>query len=211
MILAIEGGDAVGKATHSKLLAEKLKGTRFSFPNYETTTGKAIMRHLTNSWCAGSLQYSESFDKPYIRREQPEDALAFQCLQTCNRLEMLSEIQVAHWKGPVVFDRYTASAMVYGSLDGLERDLIEKLNASLPQPNIWILLDVPVEEGFLRRPERRDRYENNRSYLEKVRVAYLRLFEEKQKLGWHVVDGTGSIEEVQHKIAQIMARNGFVL
>ncbi len=33
MLIVIEGGDAAGKQTQSKLLAEKLNAARFAFPN----------------------------------------------------------------------------------------------------------------------------------------------------------------------------------
>ena len=120
-----------------------------------------------------------------------------------------------------------ATGLVYGGLDGLDVQWIEKTNASLPQPDVWIYLDIPIEESFKRRPERRDRYESDRAYLEKVREGYLKLFEEKHHLGhscpcggegfanhkcpgcgscgrWYVVDGMGSIEEVHQRIMAVL-------
>lgn len=198
LMVALCGGDAAGKATQTQLLAERIGGTRFPFPEYATPTGEAILAHLKGLWSTGN----------------PDDAMAFQCLQTVNRLEMLPAIRLALAEGPVVFDRWSASAAVYGVLDGLDPEWIERINASLPQPDVWILLDVPVDEGFKRRPDRRDRIESNRPYLEKVRTGYLELFENRRYATntfakpplarWRTVDGTGSIEEVQARIWSIV-------
>jgi thymidylate kinase len=215
LIVAICGVDASGKATQSRLLAEKLKGTRLAFPNYETPTGKAILAHLKNEWSVGITREADTTPTDCAVL----DAFVFQALQTVNRFECLDEINAARARGPVVRDRYTASGLVYGTLDGLDPAWIEKINASLPQPNVWILLDVPVEEGFRRRPERRDRIESNRPYLEKVRDGYLKLFEKKQaervrleecwKMArplpaWYTVNGLGSVEVIHEEILSIV-------
>lgn len=205
MIVAIEGIDASGKATHSKLLAERLGGTRFTFPDYETSAGKAILAHLKRQWqCVGDLM-EEDKDGTWDERIDgvPLDAMVFQALQTVNRLELLPQIAVAHARGPVVFDRYYASALVYGGLDGLDVKWIQLIQAPLPEPDVWVLIDVSPEEGVRRRPERRDRYEKQADLMEKVRASYLRLFEERRaaRNAWRVVDGHGTIEEVQARIA----------
>lgn len=187
MIVVIEGMDAAGKATHSKLLAEKLGGTRFPFPNYDSPTGEAILQHLKKEWRVDYGMCSSELD-----------AMVFQCLQTANRLEIMGEIKLAIAKGPVIFDRYWQSAVVYGGLDGLDLDwLLRVQRDAMPPADVNILIDVPVEEGFKRRPERRDRYESDRAFLEKVRIGYLKLWEEQNFI---VVDGLGTIAEVQARI-----------
>lgn len=193
MIVVIEGMDASGKQTQSKRLAEALKATRFSFPNYSSTTGRAIEAHLKKQWVAQGT--------PGFGVHELLDPMVFQCLQTVNRLELLPEIIAANQRGHIVFDRYFQSAMVYGALDGLDRDWLQIVQrAPMPPADLNILIDIPVEVGFKRRPERRDRYEANRDYLEKVRTEYLRLFSEQidrdLSLSWHIVDGFASEDEV---------------
>ena len=222
MIVCCEGADGAGKATQTQLLAEKLGGTRFAFPNYDSPTGRAILGHLKRDW---QTRHNDGCTVSYTI-----DALVFQCLQTVNRLELLDEIKAAHKKGPVIFDRYSASGLVYGGLDGLDVQWIEKINASLPQPDVWIYLDIPIEESFKRRPERRDRYESDRGFLEKVRERYLKLWRERagglENIAitfyahlnpyveapaptvavrrWHVVDGMGSIDDVHARIMAVL-------
>ena len=220
MIICIEGADGAGKMTQTTLLAEKLGGTRFAFPNYNSPTGYAILGHLKRSWQIG-------YDPDATRQPATADLepLVFQTLQTINRFEVLSEINAALAKGPVIFDRYTPSALVYGGLDGLDVAWLEKINASLPQPDVYIYLDIPIAESFKRRPERRDRYESDRAYLEKVRDGYLKLFggddawQQKAssdggwwskrvawqaKPCWYIIDGLGTVEEVHERIMSVL-------
>lgn len=210
-IYVIEGGDAVGKFTQSTMLAEKLKGTRFAFPNYESETGKAILAHLKKEWKAMERDGVGRFD---IRASC--DDLVFQCLQTANRLERLPEIAAALVRGPVVFDRYWQSAYVYGSLDGLNKDWLRRVQeAPMPQATWNVLIDAPVEESWKRRPERRDRYEMDREFAEQVRARYLELwgidrqsdFERVQKdelvisgPRCSIVNGIGTTDEVHARV-----------
>jgi dTMP kinase len=203
MIVAVCGGDAVGKATQTQIVAEKLDAVLFSFPDYSTTAGKAILSNLKKAWTAA--EKTGDFDMPWAEEEKL-NALVLQSLMLTNRMERMPEIKAAIRDGRhIVFDRFDASAMVYGSLDGLSIEWLETTNAQLPvRPDLYILLDAPVEVGFARRPERRDRYESDREFLEKVRVRYLELFAERQAMHaatgegarWVTVDATQTIEEV---------------
>jgi len=210
--IAIEGVDCSGKATQSRLLADKLGAKLFSFPAYETPAGKAILGNLKSEWDVARREQHEygtirgaDDSSTFVKIEHRDDlklnALILQALMTINRFELAPAIEAAACEGHVVFDRFSASALIYGTLDGLDPAWIESIQASLPKPNLWILLDVPVEEGFRRRPERRDRYESDRSYLEKVREGYLKLFSERAKCEkWVVVDGRGTIGQVHARI-----------
>ncbi len=199
MIIVMEGVDASGKATQTNKLAEKLGGTRFDFPNYESATGKAILGHLKNEWATSAPHHKQHLDFDARRL----NLLVFQCLQTANRLERVPEIEAALKKGPVVFDRYWASAVVYGGLDGLDREWLEVTQGRpMPKADLWLLLDISIDESIRRRPERRDRYESNYEFLEKVRQEYLKLFREKKaaRENWQIIDGTKSVEEVEAEI-----------
>jgi dTMP kinase len=208
MIIVIEGMDAAGKATHSKLVAEKLGGTRFSFPNYETDTGRAILAHLKKAWvCAEENDDAESAQQ-LVPSSNLLDAMVFQSLQTVNRLEILPAIYKALAEGPVVFDRYWQSGTVYGGLDGLDYDWLRHTQQDpMPSADVNILIDIPVEEGFRRRPDRRDRYEANRDFLEEVREDYLKLWTscgEGVDSRWRIINGLGSVDEVHARIMSVI-------
>lgn len=224
MIICIEGADATGKATQSKILAESLGARHFSFPDYETPAGREILRNLKSDRAV-----------KLAGNDRIANALVLQSLMLTNRMERGADLRAAMRAGHVVLDRYDASALVYGTLDGLDPMWLRETNQQLPvRPDLYLLLDAPVEEGFKRRPERRDRYEADRAFLEKVREGYLRLFAEQQEarvrqiveahaarnrpafdkngtrqsplylpveVPWITIDGTGSVEEVAARVA----------
>jgi thymidylate kinase len=224
LIVVIEGMDAAGKATQSKLLAEKIGATRFTFPNYDSPTGQIILGHLKKEWMAMKLVGGHCTCADSVC-----DAQVFQSLQTVNRLESLPAIEYAQKLGSIVLDRYWQSAVVYGALDELDSEWLRLVQERpMPPADVNILIDIPVEEGFKRRPERRDRYEVNREFLEKVRIEYLKLWGVNdldcwrqsahgiygetsrfvvitKRPGWWVVDGRGSVEETQGLILQVLA------
>lgn len=211
MIVAIEGGDAAGKNTQSKILADALSATRptkrFAFPDYSTPTGEMILSNLKGEWVAASHQ--RVVDISDLRRDDAINALVLQSLMLTNRLERSADLRVAAAEGHVVLDRYIPSTMVYGEYDGLDAKWLRAVNEQLPvHPNVYVLLDAPVQEGLKRRPERRDRYETDIKRMEFVREAYLRLFSagqaERVATGkgprWVVVDAIGMIDEVAARV-----------
>ena len=154
-IIAFEGIDACGKSTQIKLLREYLerdaKVRVFSFPDYTTETGKAIKKLL----------------------QDPErDPLMLQALMSMNRYERQTEIDSALTDGFVILDRYWLSGLVYGMADGLSESWLREVHTRLLQPHLWIVLDLPVEESFRRRPVRDDAYEADAARLEKARKWY---------------------------------------
>lgn len=160
MIVAFEGIDACGKQTQVRMLEEyasrkKLPVVTFDFPNYKSLTGKKISELLISS-------------------DDNRDGLVLQSLMTVNRYEMQDTIEDAHFRGElVILDRYWMSGWVYGQTDGIDATWLESVHLPLVQPHQWILLDMPVEESFKRRPEREDSYEASRSRLEACRRLYL--------------------------------------
>lgn len=204
-LIVLEGLDAAGKATQAKKLAKRLDGKVISFPAYNTPTGRILLDHLKERWKAtgmapGSHRWDtvDSADCPHVGDLDP---MVFQCIQTINRYEVLPE--TTKTDRPVIFDRYYASSMVYGEASGCNRDWLESLQAGLPQPHLWILLDIPVEEGFKRRPERRDRFEAQQDFLHKIRTGYLKLWADRamdSSAMWHLVDGTGTPDEVHARV-----------
>lgn len=220
MIIAIEGGDTMGKATQSKLLAAKLDAVRFTLPFYETPAGQAILANLKEEWSARAALVPIA-NLPYVRRlldarglgnpDKAINAMVLQSLMMMNRLELMPEIKATLQEGKsIVFDRYTPSAIVYGATDGLDVQWVELINSSMPPADVCILLDGPVSTGFERRPERRDRYEKDHAFLQRVREEYLALFQRapsRLARRWCVVDAIGTVDEVHERIMKIIEEN----
>ncbi len=194
MIICLEGLDASGKQTQSKLLAESLNATLFSFPAYDAPFGAEIRGHLKRDW---SSVGPEAPDK-----RAKLDAMVFQCVQLANKAAVAPDILAAAAKGHVVLDRYWPSACVYAVEDGFtDVELLIKMHQVLPQPDMFILLDVPMEE-VQRRLEARAR-EKDRYELQPLATVAARL-ERYRRLwlhaGWKIVDGTGTRDEVARRL-----------
>lgn len=218
--VVFEGGEACGKATQSRMLGERLGAPVFSFPNYKTETGKAILGLLKGEWVpalgAGTAQFGDN-EAHVVLVPSPYEMLVRQTLMSANRYEVACEIGDAMLEGPAVFDRYFLSSVVYGTVEGLSENWLWDVHAHLPQPRVHILLDASVEESFVRRPERRDLNERDSEKLKKVRAEYLRVFQEKgpsrglvaeggMPIEFIVIDGTGSIEEVHECVWNALCR-----
>jgi len=200
--IAFEGGEAVGKATQTKMLAERFGATLFSFPNYNTASGQAILSHLKNEWhCEAWAHHGPAGVSRW-------NMMAFQALMSANRYEAAGEIERAAERGHIVFDRYALSGIVYGTVEGLDPQWLWSIHHRLPQPDAWILLDASVDESFTRRPERRDRNERDREKLIRIRREYLRVFDFKRTTRpsecWEVVDATGDPKEVHERICALL-------
>lgn len=223
--VAIEAMDAAGKQTQSKLLAEKLGALLISFPRYETEIGKLIKANLNQKWHAS---YYTHLDGTKI----PINAIVRQALFTLDRYDAAPEINRALASGKnVVADRYWLSGLMYGASDLVDSGMLERVHECLPQPDVWVLLDVPVEESFRRRPERLDVYERDWEKLEGIRKSYHKLFAQRSRFvhkgrcpmaiardkrvpwgeydfcicdvrSWQIVDGVGTIEQVHERVME---------
>jgi dTMP kinase len=111
----------------------------------------------------------------------------------------------------VVSDRYTDSSLAYqGYGRGLDRALIlavARLATEGLQPDLTILLDLPVEVGLARAGRRspHDRLESEvREFHDRVRAGYLEMAEAEPSR-WVRVDAEGSAEEVAERVAAATA------
>lgn len=212
MIIAIEGLDAAGKATQTAQLAQRFRDdTRFeevatmSFPQYETETGRAISTHLKKEWTARrAVGYDplDPIDFNYLNE------LVFQSLMAMDRYAKAEYIESFYRTDRVlILDRYFVSGIVYGSVGGLDDTWLWQIHSRLPKPHYQILLDISLEESIRRRPNRRDRIESNRPFLEKVRSAYLSVFHNEKPISpdcWHVVDGVATPQLVNDIIWDVV-------
>lgn len=182
LLIAFEGVDKAGKGTQSRILAEKLKGTRIAFPRYDTFVGNAIKRHLMGEV---AMYYEPSPDPRgcYGYQVDESDPLAFQGLMFMDKAHATAEIMTLVNKGQhVVLDRWVDSALAYGGADGLDLGLMETIHAVLPRADITVFLDVDPEisreRGRAPGDDRTkdDRYERDLPRLKKVYRNYCDIF-----------------------------------
>ena len=187
-LIGIEGIDAVGKQTQSALLDSWLKrngydSTLLSFPDYRTPIGRQIKGFLS-----GGLDLP-----PQVRH----------LLFAANRWEKASYIRRRKSEGAVVIvNRYTESNVAYGIANGMAVDWLLGLETGIPKTNLVIVLDAPAPVLVSRRPGK-DAYEKDNNLQRKTRRIYRSL---APRFGWHVVDATGTIEEVNGAIVAIVEK-----
>lgn len=176
LFITLEGPEGSGKSTHAALLADALtqagdEVVRVREPG-GTATGEAI-REILQHDRAGEALFPET------------ETLLF---AACRAQLVHQVIRPALERGCVVIsDRFADSTTAYqGYGRGFGADRIEAVNAFAlhgVRPDLTLLLDLPVEEGFARVQARnrvagtaRDRMENESlSFHEAVRAGYLEL------------------------------------
>jgi dTMP kinase len=208
--ISLSGIDACGKATQSELLRkfflEKGKNViKFSLPGYDSLTGEMLKGYLNGDWTvsiSNKIAYAVGEGTPaYVRNPK---AYAFQCCQFVNRYETLpDELWDQHANDVLIADRYVNCCIAYGIATGLDRDWLTKIHKRMPKPDINILLDIPVEESFRRRPVRRDIYERDDGLLKRVRSSYLSVFE-NDKQSNVIIDATPSAEVVFERLIDVI-------
>jgi len=189
LFITLEGIDAVGKKTQTRLLKSWLnsKGQTaraLSFPAYETTIGKEIKKFLT-----GEVNYP-----PQVRA----------MLYAANRWEKKADLEATLSKYDVtIVNRYIGSNLAYGLSSGLKLEWLLDLERGLPEPDLVLVLDAPPSRLAPRRGEKKDSYERNVSLQESARNAYLKL---ATKFGWTVVDADIGVGQVSIKIKDAVAK-----
>ncbi len=186
-IIVIEGTDCSGKETQSKLLKNHLeqngiKVATFSYPQYNTPTGKIIGGPLL-----GKPSICPSWFNNYVEVDSKVASLYFAADRRAS-LPVLKEL--INNNEIVIIDRYIYSNMghqgskiedkeerlkMYKFLETLEFDLLE-----LPRPDLVIFLYLPYsygEELKKNRVETLDEAEKSQTHQIKSERTYLELTE----------------------------------
>ena len=188
MIIVIEGGDQAGKKTQTELLAKALKARKlktkvFSFPDYTTTIGKKI--------------------ESYLNGKQKFPPQVIHCLLAANRWEKLNEIKKAISNNSVlIMNRYYQSNLIYGLVNGLPAEWLEHLDRGLPKADLVIVLDVNQKESFSRKKQKRDKFEKNKIFFQKISKTYRKIAKMKK---WKVVNASMPKEDVHKAIMKILS------
>jgi len=184
-LIVVEGTDCSGKETQVKktiksLTDAGLKVTNFSFPMYDTPTGKIVGGPYLGKEEISPCWFSEGATHV--------DALTASLLYAADRRYNIAKINEYLKKGYIVIlDRYVYSNMahqgskidnkgkriaMYKKLDKLEFDVLE-----LPRADMIIFLYMPLEYANKLKKKRKalDEHEKDSTYLKKCEVAYLEL------------------------------------
>ena len=198
--ISFEGGDGAGKSTQLFLLSEDLeaRGRRVVLTR---EPGGTRLSEQIRSWV---LHESDALCKP------AELLLIFAA-----RAQHISEvIKPALLRGDwVLCDRFTDASYAYqGGGRGLPAELIRQVEAvstECMQPDLTLLLDLPVIEGIERsvnRGQGGDRFEEQDiEFKRRVRQAYLnRQSNEPDRI--RIINATRSIESVHTQILDLISK-----
>ena len=121
-----------------------------------------------------------------------------------NRYEKIQEVNEAIEKNSIlVMNRYYQSNWVYGLVNGMKLDWLEKLDSGLPKADLVIVLDVSQQESFKRKKTNRDKFEKNKDFSKKISKMYRKM---AKKNKWKIVDATKSKHEVHEDIMKIFGK-----
>ncbi len=214
-LIVIEGTDCSGKETQSNLLIERLKEDgisvkKFSFPAYDTPTGKIIGGpYLGKSYiCEGWFNEGAANVDPKVA------SLYYAADRKYNIAVILNELENGT---NVILDRYIYSNMahqagkinnvdsrnqMYAWLEKLEFELLE-----LPPADIRVFLHMPYEASLALKAGRKealDEHEKSKDHLIKAETAYLEI---ASKYDFSTIEctsknGVRSIEDIGNELYQ---------
>lgn len=193
--LAFEGLDGSGKSTLMQGLRDEFRQRRISFVDTREPGGTPLGEKIRQ------LLLSVEGEAPVPRAE----ALLYQADRAHN-VETL--IKPALAKGTWVFsDRFAASSVAFQaggrSIEPAQIDWLNQFSTGGLQPDLYVLLDLTVEESarrLSRRGQEADRFEREKSdFHERVRQAYLEMAKKQPGL-WLVLDASEKPEVLLKKL-----------
>ena len=191
--LVLDGPDGAGKSTQARLLAERLKKHGLEVVLLRepggTSAGEAIRALLLSGAKEKLSPLAETFLFQAARAQLIDEV-------------MKPALERGAW---VICDRFTLSTLVYqGVAGGVDVKSVEKLSklatGGLTPDRYWVLW-VSSGLGAGRRAGRQaDRMESKgQTFMQDVTKAY-RTFALRKNSPYHLLDGTGSVEDVQERL-----------
>ena len=203
--LVFEGIDASGKSTLLNLLCEKFQNEGIAFTQTRepggTKTGGKIREFLLEKQNTLLDPLAETFLYYADRKQNIEELIK-------------PSLKKGLW---VLSDRYWAStsAYQYGGR-GIDESFIKQLRKKVCadcEPDLWLLLDLPVEEALKRlssRKDNRDRFEmEKKAFHQRVRGYYLKLAKQEPSK-WLVLDAVKPPAQLLEQLLSHLQQKGFL-
>ncbi len=195
LFITFEGGEGSGKTVQARTLYRRL--SKLAIPALltqepgGTSLGRKLARWLKWTQDTGISPLTE--------------LLMF----NASRAQLMDEVIQPNLKGGkvIICDRYADSTTAYQSYGrGLDLEMVKTINNAATRglkPNLIVLLDMPAEEGLVRkRAKRRDRFEQEDiAFHHRVREGYLKLAANDPER-WLVIDASQSKEKIEEIIWQ---------
>jgi len=205
LFITFEGGEGSGKRVQARALYRRL--SQSAIP--------ALLTHEPGGTPCGNkigrwLKWAE------VKDISPLTELL---LFNASRAQLVSEVIRPNLeKGKfVICDRYAGSTTAYQSYGrGLDLEMVRAINDAATRrlkPDLIVLLDIPVEEGFARkRGKKQDRFEQEAlAFHQRVREGYLKLAANDPQR-WLVVDANQSRAKIRkiiwQRVSQLLSKQG---
>lgn len=199
----LEGPDGAGKSAQATLLAERLSKRGYAVTLTREPGGTRL----------GEQVRQILLDPSDVVRGPIADALLFNAA----RSQLVDEvIRPALERGDIVIcDRYATSTMAYqGYGSGVDRDFLAAIGTWVTaglQPDLVVVIDIPVEVGLARRDagraEELTRFEvgerHDMAFHERVRAGY-REMAAADPDRWQMIDGRGTLREVAAEVDRVV-------
>ena len=187
--IVLEGGDASGKSTQARSLADRLRSRG---------------RDVVETFEPGATPAGAAIRALLLDGDGPMDPMTEALLLAADRAQEVTEvIRPALARGAdVVSDRFVPSSLAYQGVGrGLGLDEVETLNSWATgglEPDLVVVLDVDDAVAASRRAGPRDRLERaGAEFHAAVRDAYRTLGADR---GWVVLDGNDGAEIVSERV-----------
>ena len=189
--IVFEGGEACGKSTQARLLAEALGAVLTHEPG-ATSVGASVRQIVLDPATRGLDDHAEAL------------------LIAADKAQHITEIVLPALEAgtDVVCDRYVASALAYqGYGRGLDIDALRAVLRFATRgldPDLTILLEVPAPEAERRLGSRLDRLEGlGDAFHERVRAGFTALAASDPE-HWVVLDAMAPIDTLAAEIRELV-------
>ncbi|MGE0745304.1 MAG: dTMP kinase [Rhodospirillales bacterium] len=198
--VTLEGGEGAGKTTQVRLLVDALNAAGIDAVATREPGGAPGAERIRNLLVSGAADRWDPLTETLLhiaaRREHVARTVA-------------PALERGAW---VISDRFADSTMAYqGYGQGVPRATIEALHAAALgglQPNLTLILDLPVEAGLARADARGDtatRYERmGTDFHRRLRDGFLDIAR-REPARCIVLDATGGVDTVQRRIRDAVA------
>lgn len=196
--ITLEGTEGVGKSTNLQFIQTMLEQHRIDYQLTREPGGTPLAEEIRELLLA---------NRDERVADDAELLLVFAARAQHLERVIRPALDSGRW---ILCDRFTDATFAYqGGGRGLDTDFISRLEGMVQrglQPDLTILLDLPVEIGLARASQRAelDRFENEKvAFFEQVRQAYLaRAAAEPERFA--VIDASGTLDQVQQQIRTVL-------
>lgn len=188
LFIVLEGGDASGKSTQQRLLAERVR---------------AMGRLVVTTREPGGTKFGEEIRNLLLHGDEMDGRTETLLLAAARAQHIGTVIRPALERNEVVIsDRFLPSSLVYQGVGrGLGIDEVLRINDFAAQdvlPDLVFVLDISGQQMQERLGYERDRMERaSAEFHEQVRQAYRDLSE---RFGWILLDGSQPVDLIADQI-----------